>query len=179
MTYNAPVLRRPHQSVRHRSDRATGSFFGPAQSKRQRPGPAELLARHNHRRSVSRQYPCSRVPTGVAGGASIGAGKRFDARRSQRPNLVEPRISFAHHQPADLLALQHHSGCRHLRWSCQPRLGGVLSDIKPIIAQAEKTLPRGVSIVIRGQALTMSTSFFGFGDRPGDVGGTDLHAARC
>src|SRR4029077_21222755 len=33
--------------------------------------------------------------------------------------------------------------------------------IKPIIAQAEKTLPRGVSIVIRGQALTMSTSFFG------------------
>src|SRR2546430_2723659 len=40
-------------------------------------------------------------------------------------------------------------------------LGGVLSDIKPIIAQAEKTLPRGVSIMIRGQALTMSTSFFG------------------
>ena len=40
-------------------------------------------------------------------------------------------------------------------------LGGVLSDIKPIIAQAEKTLPRGVSIIIRGQALTMSTSFFG------------------
>jgi multidrug efflux pump subunit AcrB len=40
-------------------------------------------------------------------------------------------------------------------------LGGVLSDIKPIIAEAQKTLPRGVSIVIRGQALTMSTSFFG------------------
>src|SRR5438876_250064 len=34
-------------------------------------------------------------------------------------------------------------------------LGGVLSDIKPIVAQAEKTLPRGVSIIIRGQALTM------------------------
>jgi multidrug efflux pump subunit AcrB len=40
-------------------------------------------------------------------------------------------------------------------------LGGVLSDIKPIIAEAQKTLPRGVSIVTRGQALTMSTSFFG------------------
>jgi multidrug efflux pump subunit AcrB len=40
-------------------------------------------------------------------------------------------------------------------------LGGVLSDIKPIIAEAQKTLPRGVSIVMRGQALTMSTSFFG------------------
>ena len=42
-------------------------------------------------------------------------------------------------------------------------LGGVLSDIRPIIAEAQKTLPRGVSIVMRGQALTMSTSFFGFG----------------
>ena len=40
-------------------------------------------------------------------------------------------------------------------------LGGVLSDIKPIIAQAEKNLPRGVSIIVRGQAQTMSTSFFG------------------
>jgi len=36
-----------------------------------------------------------------------------------------------------------------------------LSDIKPIIAQAEKNLPRGVSIIVRGQAQTMSTSFFG------------------
>jgi multidrug efflux pump subunit AcrB len=35
-------------------------------------------------------------------------------------------------------------------------LGGVLSDIKPIIAEAQKTLPRGVSIVMRGQALTMT-----------------------
>ena len=40
-------------------------------------------------------------------------------------------------------------------------LGGVLSDIKPIIAEAQKNLPRGVSITMRGQALTMSTSFFG------------------
>jgi multidrug efflux pump subunit AcrB len=40
-------------------------------------------------------------------------------------------------------------------------LGGVLSDIKPIIAQAEKTLPRGTSIMLRGQALTMNSSFIG------------------
>ncbi len=40
-------------------------------------------------------------------------------------------------------------------------LGGVLSDIKPIIAEAQKNLPRGISITMRGQALTMSTSFFG------------------
>jgi multidrug efflux pump subunit AcrB len=36
-------------------------------------------------------------------------------------------------------------------------LGGVLSEIKPIVAQAQKTAPRGVSIVLRGQAATMSS----------------------
>jgi hypothetical protein len=41
-------------------------------------------------------------------------------------------------------------------------LGGVLSDIKPIIAEAEKTLPRGTSIMLRGQALTMNSSFLRF-----------------
>jgi multidrug efflux pump subunit AcrB len=40
-------------------------------------------------------------------------------------------------------------------------LGGVLSDIKTIVAQAQKTLPQGVSIVVRGQAATMNSSFIG------------------
>jgi multidrug efflux pump subunit AcrB len=40
-------------------------------------------------------------------------------------------------------------------------LGGVLGDIKPIIAEMEKTLPRGTSIMLRGQALTMNSSFIG------------------
>jgi multidrug efflux pump subunit AcrB len=40
-------------------------------------------------------------------------------------------------------------------------LGSVLRDIKPIIAAAEKNLPRGVFITTRGQALTMNSSFTG------------------
>jgi multidrug efflux pump subunit AcrB len=40
-------------------------------------------------------------------------------------------------------------------------LGSVLRDIKPIIAAAQKNLPRGVFITTRGQALTMSSSFTG------------------
>ena len=40
-------------------------------------------------------------------------------------------------------------------------LGGVLKDIKPILAQAEKSLPRGSSIMLRGQAETMRSSFLG------------------
>jgi multidrug efflux pump subunit AcrB len=40
-------------------------------------------------------------------------------------------------------------------------LGGVLSDIKPVIAEMEKNLPRGTSIMLRGQASTMNSSFLG------------------
>jgi multidrug efflux pump subunit AcrB len=45
----------------------------------------------------------------------------------------------------------------------QRDLGGVLSDIKPIVADAQKAAPQGVSIVLRGQASTMSSSFLGLG----------------
>jgi multidrug efflux pump subunit AcrB len=40
-------------------------------------------------------------------------------------------------------------------------LGGVLHDLKPLIAQAEKELPRGGFIMLRGQAETMHSSFTG------------------
>jgi multidrug efflux pump subunit AcrB len=40
-------------------------------------------------------------------------------------------------------------------------LGGVLADIKPIIADAKKTAPPGTDIILRGQAATMSSSFTG------------------
>jgi multidrug efflux pump subunit AcrB len=40
-------------------------------------------------------------------------------------------------------------------------LGGVLREIKPLINQAEKALPRGSFIMLRGQAETMHSSFTG------------------
>jgi multidrug efflux pump subunit AcrB len=42
-------------------------------------------------------------------------------------------------------------------------LGGVLNDLKPILKEAEKTLPRGSHLVLRGQAETMRSSFIGLG----------------
>jgi multidrug efflux pump subunit AcrB len=42
-------------------------------------------------------------------------------------------------------------------------LAGVLRDIKPLIAEAEKELPRGSFISLRGQAETMNSSFIGLG----------------
>lgn len=41
--------------------------------------------------------------------------------------------------------------------------GSVLRDLGPLVAQAEKELPRGSSIMIRGQAETMRSSFLGLG----------------
>ena len=42
-------------------------------------------------------------------------------------------------------------------------LGGVLSDIQPLVEKVKKDLPRGSSIIVRGQAETMRSSFFGLG----------------
>ena len=42
-------------------------------------------------------------------------------------------------------------------------LGGVLHDIQPLVNQANKDLPRGSFIVLRGQAETMHNSFVGLG----------------
>jgi multidrug efflux pump subunit AcrB len=42
-------------------------------------------------------------------------------------------------------------------------LGGVLKDIRPLIAESEKELPRGSYIMLRGQADTMDSSFTGLG----------------
>jgi multidrug efflux pump subunit AcrB len=42
-------------------------------------------------------------------------------------------------------------------------LGGVLRDLKPLIAAAEKELPRGNFITLRGQAQTMNASYMGLG----------------
>ena len=56
-------------------------------------------------------------------------------------------------------------------------LGGVLKDIKPILAEAQKSLPRGSSIMLRGQAETMRSSFPGPERRSGDGDGADLFAA--
>ena len=42
-------------------------------------------------------------------------------------------------------------------------LGGVLRDLKPLLAEAKKDLPRGSFIMLRGQADTMQSSFIGLG----------------
>jgi multidrug efflux pump subunit AcrB len=42
-------------------------------------------------------------------------------------------------------------------------LGGVATEVRQIIADAEKHLPKGTTIVLRGQAESMRTSFIGLG----------------
>jgi len=45
----------------------------------------------------------------------------------------------------------------------QRDLGGVTKEVTKLVQNAEKELPRGSNIVIRGQVQTMSSSFFGLG----------------
>jgi multidrug efflux pump subunit AcrB len=42
-------------------------------------------------------------------------------------------------------------------------LGGVLSDIQPLVEKIKKDLPRGSDIIVRGQAETMRSSYIGLG----------------
>jgi len=42
-------------------------------------------------------------------------------------------------------------------------LGGVLTDLQPLVENVKKDLPRGGSIVVRGQAETMRTSYINLG----------------
>jgi multidrug efflux pump subunit AcrB len=42
-------------------------------------------------------------------------------------------------------------------------LGGVLRDLRPILAETEKELPHGSHLILRGQAETMHSSFIGLG----------------
>jgi len=42
-------------------------------------------------------------------------------------------------------------------------LGGVLSDIQPLVEKIKKDLPRGGDIILRGQAETMRSSYLGLG----------------
>ncbi|MDB6053908.1 MAG: cation/multidrug efflux pump [Verrucomicrobiales bacterium] len=42
-------------------------------------------------------------------------------------------------------------------------LGGVLKDLRPILEETTKSLPRGTQLMLRGQAETMHSSFLGLG----------------
>jgi len=42
-------------------------------------------------------------------------------------------------------------------------LGGVAADVRKIVKDAEKDLPRGTTITLRGQVQTMQSSFMGLG----------------
>jgi multidrug efflux pump subunit AcrB len=45
----------------------------------------------------------------------------------------------------------------------QRDLGSVVTDIRPLLKKAEKDLPRGTTITMRGQAETMHSSYIGLG----------------
>jgi multidrug efflux pump subunit AcrB len=94
------------------------------------------------------------------GGIPVGAGQAADGGAQLLANLATVRRSNSppivnHYNVMPVIDVLAGVSGRDL--------GGVLRDIRPLIAQAEKELPRGNFIIVRGQAQTMNSSFVGLG----------------
>jgi multidrug efflux pump subunit AcrB len=79
-----------------------------------------------------------------------------------RPQILEGFAAI--HREAGMAVVSHYDiqPVVDLFGSVQGRdLGGVASDIKPILEDARRELPRGSQMVVRGTIETMQTSFFG------------------
>jgi multidrug efflux pump subunit AcrB len=94
------------------------------------------------------------------GGIPVGAGQAADGGAQLLANLATVRRSnsppiVSHYNVMPVIDVLAGVSGRDL--------GGVLRDIRPLVAQAEKELPRGNFIIVRGQAQTMNSSFVGLG----------------
>jgi multidrug efflux pump subunit AcrB len=85
--------------------------------------------------------------TGAPGVHPQILGALGDIKRAVGPSLV------THYNVQPAVDLYAAAGDRDL--------GGVAADVRKLAAQAKAELPKGSTIVIRGQAMTMSTSFSG------------------
>ena len=105
---------------------------------------ARLLDRPARRHPIPRQHPRARASDGFAGGAQLDSHQRQPAGRGRRRNCwptsppspappAPPVIS--HYNVMPVIDIFGGVSGRDL--------GGVLRDLKPLIAQAEKELPRG------------------------------------
>jgi multidrug efflux pump subunit AcrB len=92
------------------------------------------------------------LPVG-AGRAGAGDGAVLANLTTLRRSTVQPIVSHYNVMPVvDVLA------------GISGRdLGSVRRDLEPLLARARKELPRGSSLVVRGQAQTMSESYHGLG----------------
>ena len=88
-----------------------------------------------------------------AGLAGMGGGQLL-ANLANVTRTVVPPV-FTHYNVSPVIDIYGNVDGRDL--------GGVLHDIKPMLERAQKDLPRGNSIVVRGQAETMHASFVGLG----------------
>jgi multidrug efflux pump subunit AcrB len=89
----------------------------------------------------------------IGGAAGAGTGQIL-ANVASISRTVQPPV-FTHYNIAPVIDVFGNVDGRDL--------GGVLKDIQPLVNQANKDLPRGSFIVVRGQAETMHNSFVGLG----------------
>ncbi len=94
----------------------------------------------------------------------LHAHQRQPARRRQRPNAGQSRHHVQRTNGPPVVSHYNVMPVIDIFGGVSGRdLGGVLRDIQPLVKQAEKELPRGSFIIVRGQAETMHSSFIGLG----------------
>ena len=80
---------------------------------------------------------------------------------SSDPDSWEPGSTHAFFGTADRHPLQHSAGHRYLRGGRRKRFGILAAHVQKIIDGAQKDLPKGSRMVLRGQVQTMKDSFTG------------------
>ncbi len=131
--------------------------------KRQQPGAAGLLVESRGRRAISHQRPRAGICHGFTATDQGHAHQHREAGMNNSQILanlatikrenVPPVVS--HYDVVPVIDVYGSVDGRDL--------GGVLSDIQPLVEKIKKDLPRGSSIVVRGQAETMRSSYLGLG----------------
>ena len=100
------------------------------------------------------EYAMNSVETFRSTPINTGAGAQILANVANITRSNVPPV-FTHYNVAPVIDVYGSVDGRDL--------GGVLKDLAPLIAKAEKNLARGNSIVLRGQAKTMHDSYLGLG----------------
>ncbi len=100
------------------------------------------------------EYAMNSVETFRSTPINAGAGAQILANVASVTRSNVPPV-FTHYDVAPVIDVYGNVDGRDL--------GGVLHDLAPLIAKAQKNLARGNTIVLRGQAKTMHDSYFGLG----------------
>ncbi len=151
---------RPHPRAICRPDRARRHQQPRGQSRRLLAGRADLLSQSGQRRVLLDRDADAAIPDRLAQRAADAADHRRPATRSRRSSAASP-TSSARPRARWCRNTTSSRWCRSLPRPQGRDLGAVAADIRQVIADTAKDVPKGSSVVLLGQVQTMNSAFTG------------------